>query len=419
MTSHDHLPHPSARYIDRSDILSEQEIVRTAEFYAKNMAARTTGPQLESMDAEWVIEALHEDSNVLLVDVQQENGETVKWPLLTPIQYHEGYDPQYFKKHFEDRSVYYFEMPPEQSIDAVLRDEQHAARIARHIARTDAVIVYDYRENLDTGSEAINFAKEVPLFLQRATVDQMVDVTPNNIAYGVDYGPPSAIYYEGRAVRRSGIEPTSGSIQEAVEKRTMADGKLLPLPDSNTALLHPDHMKDEPMRRALWDMYLKQFLNMGANHPIHTHSPREEFVGLLSNPKLINVVTKDESGPAGLFRIAPPGECVWLNPEYYHKKYEDEAAWVGFATDIVVAEGKARLGLGYAQKMMGNVTEVITDAGMDFVVAFGCTGVSRTYMPKITAGFFAADPSMELLRTPTGEHFEVAAQYEYRMLARG
>lgn len=423
VTSFEKFDESTARTVDRGDRLNEDEIRKTAEYYAAEMQERTTGPQLEAMEKEWLVDALKEDPGVFLVEIGADE-ETIQWPLLTPIRHHEGYDPQFFDKHFEGRNVLYFEMPPRASLDALLADEIKMKAIAEHLLEIDAVITYDLR----VGD---SLAESTPDFLKRILESEgasLHDTTPHNMAFGVDYGLPTGTYYEGRAVLTNPPLNPAESVLQAIKERTtfVSEGqeKLLPLPEDGPALLNPDHLKDEKIQKDLWKMYLKQFLNLGEDHPLYTHSPQEEFIAMLSDPEAINTVAIDKGEIVGLLYLVNSVEkCIWLNPQYYEEKYGDDV-WVAFVPGIVVAEGKAQQGLGHAQAMMRKACEVIVDAGKDMVVAFGCTGASKTYIPKVTQGFFEGNPvrgiagfeDLKLMLDEKGDGFKVTAEYEYHTL---
>ena len=419
-TSHD----PTARSLDQGNRLNEDEIRKTAEYYVAEMQERTTGPQLEAMEKEWLIEALRDDPEVFLVEIEGNEG-TVKWPLLTPIRHHEGYDPQFFDKHFEDRNVLYFEIPPHASLDALLADEAKVKAIAEHLLQTNAVIAYDLRVGDSLAESTPDFLKHI-LENEEATVS---DTTPHNIAFGVDYGLPTGTYYEGRAELTSPPNGPIVSVPQAIKARTTIEHEgreeLLPLPEDGPTLLSPEHLKDEKIQRSLWEMYLKQFMSLGEDHPLYTHSPPEEFIEMLSDPEAINTVAMDKGDIVGLlYLVNDVKKCVWLNPQYYNEKYGGGDAWVGFVPGIVVAEGKARQGLGHAQAMMRIASEVIIDAGKDMVIAFGCTGASKTYIPKAVQSFFEGNPltgnkgftGLKLKLDEKNHGFAATAEYEYHTL---
>lgn len=425
MTSFEQFHGPTARALDQGNRLSEDEIQKTAEYYTAEMQERTAGPQLEAMEKEWLEKALREDPGVFLVEIPGDNNEVIRWPLLTPVQHHEGYDPQFFNKHFEGRNVLYFEIPPYTALDTLLADEVRMQAIAEHLLQTDAVIAYDLRVGDSLAESTPEFLKRI-LESKQATLS---DTTPHNIAFGVDYGLPTGTYYEGKAELTRPVDNPVESISQAIKARTtvMHEGqeRLLPLPENGPALLNPDYLKDEKIKDSLWKMYLKQFLNLGEDHPLYTHSPPEEFIQMLSDPEAINTIAMDEGNIVGLLDLVNNVEkCPWLNPRYYNEKYGGSDVWVGFFPGIVIAEGKARQGLGHVQGMMRIAGEVVMDVGKDLVIAFGCTGASRTYIPKVVQGFFEGDPTkgnpgfdgLKLKINQNGEGFDATAEYEYHTL---
>jgi hypothetical protein len=418
---------PSARTLDQRNRLNEEEIAEIVAFYEAEMTERTKGPQLEALGGIGLAEALRNDPHCVVVEIFiEEAGEvkTIKWPLLIPIEHHEAYDPAFFEKHFVHRNVFYFEMPPHSSLDNILAEDV-AEGIAQQLIQHNGVIVYDYRAGDELGESTPDFLGDI---LERKDA-LATDVTPPNIAFGVDFGLPTGTYYEGRARIVDPPDQPAESIAAAVrEMTTISEGgeqKLLPLPEDGPALLAPAHLEDEELRNELWSMYLKQFMNLGEDHPLYTHSPPDEFLGMLSDPGGINVIAMDEGQVVGLLDLVNKVEkCAWLNPQYYNEKYKDESVWVAFVPGIVVAEGKAQQGLGHAQGMMKLASEVVRATGKDMIIAFGCTGASKTYIPKTVQEFLEGNPTkkkdgldgFKLDLNERGEGFEVTAEYRHHVL---
>ena len=405
---------------DQGNILREDDILKTAEYYTEVMKERTKGPQLESLEKEWLVEAM-EQGEVLLVDIQNEEGEVRHWPLLTSIKHHRGYDPNFLDRHFEDQEVVYLEMPPSEAIDGILEDEDVMSRVVDYLGSTDAKIVYDFRVGDELAESGMGLLQKVAERQGR----EAVDVTPPNIAFGVDYGIPSGTYYEG-VVRMEGEEDRAKrSIQEVIrEKVPLPDeGAFLEtLPVNGPVLLRPEYLDDPRVCDELWNIYSKQFQNLGEDHPLYTHSPREELLSIFANPENINPIAMQDGHIVGFLQLVnSTDQCVWLNPDYYSQK----EAWVAFVPGIVVAEGKARQGLGYAQEMMKLANEVVMDSGRDMIIAFGCTGASKTYIPKIVQSFYEANSQetgsraakFKLQVDEHGNAFTPVADYEHHIVA--
>lgn len=405
---------------DQGNILREDDILKVAEYYTQIMKERTKGPQLESLEKDWLVEAI-EQNDVLLIDTRNENGEVEHWPLLTTIKHHKGYDPDFFDRHFSGQNVVYLEMPPRESIDDILRDEAAVDKIADYLASTDAKVVYDFMVGDELAESSVGFIQKIVESRNR----QATDVTPPNIAFGVDYGIPSGTYYEGRVVMEGEDRRLKRPIQEVIrEKVPLPEGgaSLETLPENGAILLRPEYLEDPRVCDELWKMYSKQFQNLGEDHPLYTHSPKEELLSMFADPENINPIAMQDGHIIGFLELVnSTDQCVWLNPDYYNQK----DAWVAFVPGIVVAEGKARQGLGYAQEMMTLANEAVMDSGRDMIVAFGCTGASKTYIPKIVQGFYEANSKNAENRTAnfklqvdeSGTAFQPVAEYEHHVIA--
>jgi hypothetical protein len=389
-------PKPSSNTIDQGNTLDDEEIQKIVELYEAILKERTDGPQLEGLEGARLAEALrNEPGNVVLLDLLGEHGEVVgKWPLLVPIAYHQDYSQKFFKSHYDEEPVYFFSLPPYgtvEELEAIVESPDGLLDGASDfLCSKGAIVTYDYKEGTDAGML-------IPAFLETMLAHnnaQIEDITPDSVseAWKMNYGQPKVIFYEGRARLINRPEVPSESIQAAIAEM-IADGEIDVMPENGRTFVSAEQLQanDGELMEQMWDMYDTQFNILVEDHPALFQQPKEEFIEALMDANTINVAYTRDGKPVGLIYPMDKKKCVWLNPAYYDEKYGDDDAWLAFYTGVVVAADMAQKDTGFIQEMMNTVARVIEKTGKDSIVAFACSNISKTYIPKITETFIESN----------------------------
>lgn len=420
---------PTSSSVDKGNKLDESEIQRIVEYYETEMKNRVQGPQLEGFEGARIAEALRNDfENVLLVDVKDEMGEPTgeRWPLLVPVKYHQDYSSVFFEKHYGEEQVHFFSLPPYEALEELMTSPDGIDEVGEFLQSRHAIIAYDYRE----GDAAEEF---IPEFLKEALSGQeakLEDVTPESRSeiWKMNYGLPEVVFYEGRAQLLESPEEKSESIQAAINEM-IAEGEIEILPTDGPTFIFPEQLQAEEgeLLERMWDMYSAQFNVLVEDHPALFEQPKEEFFSTLLDVDTVNIAYMHEGKPVGLlYLVGNIGKCVWLNEKYYDEKYANDPAWVAFYPGVVVAADMAQKDMGFIQEMMNVVSRVSEKAGKDLLMAFACSNISKTYIPKIAETFIEANFSdeerrtkypqrLKLQRGQGGEGFTESATYKYRV----
>lgn len=414
--------------IDQGNRLDEDTIRDVVELYQAQLKKRTEGPQLEGIEGENLAEVLrNEPENVLLLDLIGDDGEVKgKWPLLLPVAYHQDYSQDFVRNHFEDEPVYFFSLPPYDDIEGLLASPDSLDRVSDFLSSRQAVIAYDYREGDD--------AKElIPGFLEKVLENrgaQLNDITPESKsdAWKMNYGLPEVVFFEGRAQLLDPPEEPLESIQAAIE-HMIAEHEIEVLPESGPTFISAEQLRanEGKLLDRMWEMYNAQFNILVEDHPALFQQPKEEFFDTLLDPDTVNVAFMHEGKPVGLlYLVSNIEKCAWLNKDYYAEKYNDDESWVAFYPGVVVAADMAQKDMGFIQEMMNAVSRVAEKTGKDLILAFACSNISKTYIPKIVETFVESNyPDEErrlkypqrarLQKDESGRGIPVTATYKYRV----
>jgi hypothetical protein len=406
----DYIKEPS-RTIDQGDILNEENIREIVEFYETKLKDRIGGPQLEGFEGSQLAEALRiEPENVFLVDILDKQGEIAKqWPLLVPTTYHQDYSQRFFAEHYPKRASYYVSLPPYEEIESIISDSENFEGVAQFLKEKNAIVTYDYREGDDS--------KELtPAFIRRLLVNSnasVEDITPESRAWGMDYGPPLALHYEGIArLIQPKDEPVS-TIAEAVT-RLITSGEAKYLPENGVTLLGKQEFEadDGKLLEQLWTIYSEHFEELVEDHPVLGKQPRQEFEAMLLDEDTVTTAFMVDGKVAGLlYMVHDIEKCVWLSKDYYDKEFESETGWMTHIPGIVVAKDKARQGAGYAQQMMNLTLSAVAVMNKDMIITFACSNVSSMYIPKMVR-----KAVRDSLYYEDEANLHVSAEYGYRIL---
>ena len=412
MVSHD-LPHtPTARSIDQGNVLDEEEILRTIEFYEEEVARRTEGPQLEGIETNSLAEALRSDPNVVLIDVMKETGEVIKWPLLVPIEYHIDYSKNFFDEHYPDQPSYAFSLPPHASIEDLLRADEFSALAAR-LKSENAIIAYDFLD----GSENADL---IPEFIRQTLMGtaELEDITPNSKMDGIEYGLPKVAHYEGFVQAANPSENPAPNLKEAFG-RLIEQGEIAKETDEGIMCLTAEMLDKDggQLFEQVWNIYSDQFNILTEDHPSLQKQPKEELKRMLLDEDSINIAYMADGKVTGLLYFVHQMEkCVWLNKGFYDERYPEEKGWLAYYPGIVVAKEKAHQGLGYAQKMIATVCKAMEETNQEMIVTCQCTNVSMTYVTQMVENVVNSQPGLRVIPNEDGGlGFKKVAQYEYRV----
>lgn len=405
---------PSSRTIDQGNSIDEEEIHSVVEFYESELQQRTHGPQLMGFEGSQLAEALrNEPDNVLLLDIVDDQGEvTGKWPLLVSTEYHQDLGQHFYAEHYPERASYYVSLPPHGTIGTILKSAKEFEKVAQFLKQKNAIVTYDYQE----GDESKDLT---PAFIQKmlAGADVAVrDITPESYAWGMEYGLPLALYYEGIARLVQTKENPAATVAEAVA-RIIAAGEAEYLPSSGIAFLGKQELEADEGKilEQLWTVYSEQFDELVEDHPVLGKQPRKEFEAMLVDDGTVNAALMIDEKVGGLLDMVHDIEkCVWLNKDYYDKKFEGEDGWMTHFPGIVVARDRARQGAGYAQQMINMTLKVVAEMNKDMIITFACSNVSSRYVPKIVAKAIADSPLYDFVDEHDKLH--VSAEYGYRIL---
>lgn len=412
MVSHD-LPHtPTARSIDQGNVLDEEEILRTIEFYEEEIMGRTEGPQLEGIESKSLAEALRSDPNVILIDVMNEAGEAIKWPLFVPMEHHIDYSSRFFKDHYPDQPAYAFSLPPHASIGDLLRADEFSA-IAARLKNEKAIVAYDYLN----GTESENL---VPEFIRQvlAGTAELEDITPQTKMGEINYGLPKVVHYEGFVEATTTPENPAVNLRAAFE--AMVDrGDIEKEAENGIVYLTADALQknDGELFEQVWSMYSDQFMTLTEDHPSLQQQPKEELERMLCNEDSINLAYMKDGRLVGLLYFVHQMEnCVWLNKQFYDERYPEDEGWLAYYPGIVVAKDQARQGMGYAQEMIAALGGAIKETDQKLIVTCQCTNVSMQYVIQIVTGVINSQPGIRIAENKDGEAaFKEVATYDYRV----
>jgi hypothetical protein len=411
----DYMQAPSSRTIDYR--IDEEEIRKVVEFYETELQQRTHGPQLEGFEGSQLAEALRNDpDDVFLLDIFNKQSEaTGKWPLLVSTEYHQDLNRQFYTGHFPERASYYISLPPHENIETLIEDSKSFEKVVQFLKRKNAIITYDYQEGDDSRDLTPAFIQKM---LEGADVT-VEDVTPESHAWGMEYGLPLALHYEGIARLVQTKDKPAATVAEAVA-RLIAAGEAEYLPRSGVAFLGRQELEADEGRilEQLWTVYSEQFDELVEDHPVLGKQPRKEFEAMLLDEGTVNTALMIDEEVGGLLDMVNDIEkCVWLNKDYYDKKFEDEDGWMTHFPGIVVARDRARQGAGYAQQMINMTLKVVAEMNKDMIITFACSNVSSRYVPKIVEKAIADSPLYDFVEEHDKLH--VSAEYGYRILEVG
>lgn len=397
---------------------SNPAIRDSVDFYVNAVSERTKGPQLEGLDGAWV-EAALQDVSTRTVNIVNENGTEVKWPLLTAIKHDENYNGDFFKRQFEGREILSLSLPPLAYLDALTQSGQ--LNTVMDSISSDAVIAVSYQNDGQPGSNEELLLRE----MAAAKNKTLQDVTPNSSAFGQEYGLPSVNHYMSivRVADRdkSFTDDRKGSMTHAfADLVERGEAESLPL-NGPTMLLSEDLRRDDgKLFEQLWQMYKGQFDELVEDHPSLQMQPREELWNMLIDERSANFAHMEDGAPVSLCYFVDPKACVWLNPAYYDtlEKSNPEIKPLYFP-GIVVERSRARQGNQYVSQTIRLMASVVERAGADLNIIFQTTNVSETYIPSIVTHTVAKDGRMRFDNPvdENGSAFDKIAQYDYRLFS--
>lgn len=377
-------------------------------YYRDVIKLRTTGPQLEGLEEDWLINAIKDTSTLTL-----EIAENKQWPLLVKIEHNIDYREQFFLDHFPDQIAYYLSLPPSEYLGQAEVAEKLTDLVEEVVAQ-DGIIAYDYQE--DSGDEDL-----ILNLLNLGTGYNFVDITPESDAYGRSYGLPNVVHFEAIARQKNKDSQIGDGDIATAFNQLVAEGKYIENPTQGPTLLSKELLTGYPkLLDDIWTMYEAQFSELVDDHPSLQIQPREELEQMLLDDESFNIAFMEDGKVAGLcYFVSNIKKCVWLNNKFFdtlHAKNPDVK--MAYFPGIVVDKDKARKGGEYATSMIGLVEQLTIKAGIDIQIVFQCTNISRTYIPQLVTAFIANCDSLELTRPvdSEGNAFQKTAQYNYRVV---
>lgn len=392
----------------------------SVSFYEQELAQRTTGPQLEGLDAERVKDALNDPTTKVLT-IQDDQGAPLKWPLFVAVSHDENYSQEFFSSRYGNEKIYSIALPPAKMIDDVIASGQLGTMFASE-DEDHIKIAVCYRDESDEKTVSEQFIGS----LVQQSGHTVQDVTPMSRAFGNEFGLPSVSHFMSvvRSIDTAGVVVSPDEVGDTAKafSRIVERGAAERLPQHGVTILSIDDLRrdDGRLLDVIWDMYDAQFSELLEDHPSLQKQSKDELTQMLLDENSINVAFMENGQPVSLCYFVDPRSCVWLNDDYFAKlEQQDQSLRTLYFPGLVVEASRARQGNEYAGAMIKLASTVLKESGAGFRITFQCTNVSETYIPGIVTHLVTKDNILRFDHEidESGSAFDKVAQYDYRVLS--
>ena len=338
------------------------------EQYSNIVKSNSMGPQLEGFTPEDYLRVMDDPATTKVV--LNKAGDSISWPLLTPIKNNSEYITGFFEKtKVGVGQVLYFSNPHELPSES---EDDEISKILRDNLKQGAIIIYDEIDD----STTVNF-------ISKYFPDNPSELEHHDFVDDKNGSPAAVLHFEGQLSVHSDTEPTSNNLRDAY-KEVEAKYDIDPTRHRSTYILDVNQLMSDPVEKErvlkkLWNIYDGQFSKLVENHPSRQAQTESELRHMITDKNTMTVIHKEDSEEVSYAMfVGDIGACDWLNTDYYNNKYADEQIlyFPGIVTDI---EKKGH----YSHLLLDLVGKVLTTANIDTRIVFQCTNISATYVPKI------------------------------------
>lgn len=392
----------------------------SVSFYEQELVRRTTGPQLEGLDAEWVKDALSDPATKILA-IQDDQGASIQWPLFVAVSHDENYSQDFFSSRYGNEKVYSMTLPPAKMIDSGAAS-----------AQLDTIFTPEDGDHLKlavcyrNGSSEQSVSEQFIGSLVQQSDYTARDVTPVSKAFGDEFGLPSVSHFMAtvRTIDSAGVVVSPDEIGDTAKafSRLVERGAAERSPQHGPTILSIDDLRrdDGHLLDVIWDMYNAQFSELVEDHPSLQKQSKDELIQMLLDQNSMNVAFMEDGRPVSLCYFVDPRSCVWLNDDYFAKlEQQDQSLKTLYFPGLVVEASRARQGNEYAGAMIKLASSVLKESGAGFRITFQCTNVSETYIPGIITHLVTKDNILRFDQEidASGSAFSKVARYDYRILS--
>jgi hypothetical protein len=320
------------------------------------------------------------------------------FPILVPIEYAAGYDPERTKKIVADnggepRETYYYALPPglaDETMQAALLEQIQSQKLQ------DMFVYFDY------DSRQASAKAEFEALI--SGLSKEVSSIPLHDPEVAEHNKQAALGLYVTSTRRteaSEHEPVDGlSIYDEYKKAVEA-GEFELIPENGATLLKGSDISPE-LRDKMWEIYIDRFQNLGEFHPIVMEDSREGFEELINQPDTTVGICFSEGEPAcwACF-ITDIEHCFWLDPKFFSQANLDmgEDETMLFFPEIVAKVDKIG---GYSKPIIQLLAQMAAKSGVNYRVTFESTNRSVEYIPSLVkqyideTGVLSADEATEV-----------------------
>ncbi|MBP9813148.1 hypothetical protein KBC51_01770 [Candidatus Saccharibacteria bacterium] len=319
------------------------------------------GPETEGLSLEQLVVSLKDPRTV---SIHNEKG--VRLPLFVPIEYNPELNKEYFSKHEKRDNVFYYTGVDER-VSIGERDVQEIKRELESL-KNKSLVVTQYMEGQDYKLEKLKS------LLDRVEVEYEL----TNFIDSRNSSPAGTTHFAGYGVQLFKPELQYPSIQDSYNALKELNPETYNDFDGMT-LVKGDKLNEKDIE-ALWQMYDVQFTNLISENPSMQKQTKEDFTKTLLNPATVAGIKYKDGQPICLaYFVSDLSNIYWLRSEYYKEQFPGKNIWYfpGIVTD------ERHSGGAHSLKVVKMLTDLAHMTGINTIITFQTTNVSKDYIPKI------------------------------------
>lgn len=291
-------------------------------------------------------------------------------PMITPMEYVEGYDIERTKKLVGKNEVFNLVVPPSYLSELV------EGELSRHLGPDQAILIESDIDNYDADKS------QTPALLGGVAVEILDDRLPSP-----EDQPAAMGLFSFRAVPSQESDDEPSTDFSSAFKNLAGESRTITGREGSEVAFYNGHelVENEKVINQIWAICEDRFGDMGEMHPVTMEESRSFFVEMLAGPSVGAVVSFDQAGKVVSFGFLMQdfAECTWMTQQT-RDQLSEVAAQNGenhmyFAEIMSVRDRSAK----YAADVIGLYCKLVASVQKPYRVIFESSNMSATYIPKI------------------------------------